>query len=374
MKKWVTIFPDCKNFHLIKDVGYIPYIMSKNFKFESSVVTFNNDIYDYVNTYLKGLKIEFLNQKIKNDKLAVLIYLLKYSKKIDVLNLFHLKPKHLIYIYIYKLLNKKGKAYIKLDANETIKNINLNEKQLKSFIYKKLLKYCDLISVETKELYEWLNNNWEQNVEYIPNGFWINNESVNDKNLNIENIKSKQNYITAVGRIGDKNKNIEILIEAFKRIYNEIPNWKLYLVGEMTDEFSNYLESVKEKYPDISKRIIKKGYISDLELLDSIYRQSKIFCMTSISESFGLVFVEAIKNGCYIVSSDVLAAKDIVNEGKNGTIFKSNDLDELTKLLRYSCDNYDTLCDPKKISEFAYDNFSWIKICENIYKYLGFVN
>lgn len=365
MRKWVTIFPDCKNFHLIKDVGYIPYIMSKNFKFQSSVVTFNNDNYNYINTHLKGLKIEFLNSKIKNDKLAVLIYLLKYSKEIDVLNLFHIKPKHLMYIYIYKLLNKKGKAYIKLDANETIKNINLDQKNIKHFIYKIFLKYCDLISVETTELYEWLNKNWKYNVEYIPNGFWMNDESFNNKNYNI-----KQNYITVVGRIGDKNKNIEILVEAFKRIYKEIPDWNIYLVGSMTDEFSEYLKDIEENYPDIEKRIIKQGYVSDLEKLDLIYSQSKIFCMTSISESFGLVFVEAIKNGCYIISSNVLAAKDIINNGENGVVFESNDLEELIKLLKYSCKNYDILAEPDKISKFAYDNFNWNKICANIYKYL----
>ena len=183
MKRWVTIFPECKNFHLIKDVGYIPYIMHKKFGFNSSILTFKEDNYDYTKSYLNGLKMEFLDKKYKSDKLAIVVYLIKNSKNIDVISLFHLKPKHLLYIFIYKMLNKNGKAYLKLDANETIKDIDLNSNSIKPFIYRKFLKYCDLISVETTELYEWLNANWKLSVKYIPNGFWGNDNSATIKEI-----------------------------------------------------------------------------------------------------------------------------------------------------------------------------------------------
>lgn len=366
MKRWVTIFPECKNFHLIKDVGYIPYIMHKKFGFNSSILTFKEDNYDYTKSYLNGLKMEFLDKKYKSDKLAIVVYLIKNSKNIDVISLFHLKPKHLLYIFIYKMLNKNGKAYLKLDANETIKDIDLNSNSIKPFIYRKFLKYCDLISVETTELYEWLNANWKLSVKYIPNGFWG-----NDNSATIKEIRDKKNYITTVGRLGSEYKNTELLLDSFVKIYNDIPQWQLCLVGSMTKEFERYLNTIISKNPDIEDRIILRGYVSDLNELDGIYEESRIFCLTSISESFGLVFVEALKNGCYIVTSNVLAAKDVTNNEEFGHVFELNSKNTLADILREVCLEKIDKIDYKNIQKFGYEKFNWNKICESIYSYLG---
>ncbi|MGL5416403.1 MAG: glycosyltransferase family 4 protein [Clostridium sp.] len=361
MKKWVTIFPECKNFHLIKDVGYIPYMMHKKFGFDSHMVSFKNDEYEYLENELKGLKIDFIENGFLGDKLAVIKYLLKNSKEIDVLQLFHLKPKNLIYFFIYKLLNKEGKTYLKLDANSTIKNISLQGKTIKERIYKKFIKYCDLISVETTELYNWLNKNWSIKVEYVPNGFW--------KSSLKREIK-KENYITMVSRLGAEHKNSKDLIEAFKEIYKEIPEWKIVLVGDMTEEFKEYYKNII-KDEELKNRIIYKGFINDLNELDKIYAESKVFCLTSSSESFGLVYVEALKNGCYIVTSDVLAAKDITCNEKYGEIYTSKNIQELKNKLLKACKDKKIENISEEISEFAYEKFSWDKICGTINEKLG---
>lgn len=358
-KKWVTLFANCENFHLIKDVGYIPYVMSERFNYDSYIVTFNNGSYDYVNTYLKGLKISFLDEKIKNEKLAILKYLFKCSKKTDVLQVFHISITNLIYIFVYKSLNRKGKTYLKLDASEAIKNIKVGSGSVKGRIYELLLKRCDLISVETTVLAKWLNQNWPVDVEYIPNGFWNSeNKKCNSK---------KYNYITTVGRLGAKYKETHILIEAFQKIHINIPEWKLRLVGPMTREFEDYLKDILDKNEDLKRKIIIDGYISDLEELDSIYEQSKIFCLTSSLESFGLVFVEALKNGCYILTSNVLAAKDVTNNESYGRIFDAGKSDELASLLNDTCNHYDEVVNIDEIKNFAHSKFDWYTIGQEIY-------
>lgn len=361
MKKWVTIFPHCKNFHLIKDVGYIPYMMNKEFGFESYIATFNEDGYEYLNTYVKGLKFDFLNKSIRSGKLASLWYILTNAKKIDVLNVFHISANSLIDIFIYKLINKNGKAYLKLDASEGLKSIKLNKKNIQAYLYNYLLRYCDLVSVETTELYKWIQQNWNYKVEYVPNGFWVSN---NEK-ISISQ-KNKKNYITTVGWIGTEVKNNETLVEAFIKVYKKIPGWNLCLVGEMTGDFKEYINTIFKNNEELSERILIKGYINDLDKLNDIYLETKIFCMTSISESFGLVFVEALKNGCYIITSNVLAAKDVTDNEKIGCIFNAKDINKLAELLEDSCINYDELVDVDEIQKYAYKNFDWKSICENI--------
>ena len=139
----------------------------------------------------------------------------------------------------------------------------------------------------------------------------------------------------------------------------------------MTKEFERYLNTIISKNPDIEDRIILRGYVSDLNELDGIYEESRIFCLTSISESFGLVFVEALKNGCYIVTSNVLAAKDVTNNEEFGHVFELNSKNALADILREVCLEKIDKIDYKNIQKFGYEKFNWNKICESIYSYLG---
>ena len=50
------------------------------------------------------------------------------------------------------------------------------------------------------------------------------------------------------------------------------------------------------------------------------YNRAKIFLLTSKWESFGIVLVEALRFGDYIITTDVGGAKDITNNGKIGIV------------------------------------------------------
>ena len=87
-KNFVTLFPSTYNVNLTKDVGYIPYILYRNFGYNSAIVSFKNDSYIYLNQYVKGIKMEFL--KKGNERIACIKYILKNAKNIDILNMYHM--------------------------------------------------------------------------------------------------------------------------------------------------------------------------------------------------------------------------------------------------------------------------------------------
>ena len=121
--RFVTLFPATENVHLTKDVGCIPYMLHKEYGYDSKIVTFNNGDYPYINEYLSGLKIEFI--KKGNERFSCLEYVIKHAKEIDILNMYHMSlGKSLLCFYIYKKVNHKGIAYLKLDMDlRTIKII-----------------------------------------------------------------------------------------------------------------------------------------------------------------------------------------------------------------------------------------------------------
>ncbi len=88
-KNYVVIFPKLHNFHLMKDVGMIPYFMSKFFDYNSFIVTYKNDDYGYLKELNKDskLKLIFLKKRF-NDRINVLLYILRNARHIDVLQFY----------------------------------------------------------------------------------------------------------------------------------------------------------------------------------------------------------------------------------------------------------------------------------------------
>lgn len=359
---FLTIFPETENVHLTKDVGMIGYILYKYYGYNSTIASYkNSENYSYLHDEVKGLKLDFIKRVTGNSTMDGIIYLFKNVRNIDVLNIFHITLQSCCWIAVYKILNRKGKVYLKLDADYRIKEYYINRDVIKWKIKRTLLKKCNLISVETKILCNYINDKWKINVEYIPNGFYDNNIK------SIINYEYKENVICTVGRIGTFEKATDILLEGFKIAADNIQDWKLKIIGPIEEEFKNYINEFFKANPRLKERIIFKGPIYDRQALENEYKKAKIFCLSSRKEGFPLVFLEAIKNGCYIISSDLEAAYDVTDNQKYGTIFPIDNSEELAKCFSDICNQEYKLRDVcSKVQDYAYENFYWPDICRKI--------
>ena len=101
--------------------------------------------------------------------------------------------------------------------------------------------------------------------------------------------------------IGDfsKNKNVVRLIQAFLEISAQKSNFHMNIVGKGGGHETKILNLVESN----NSKITYHGVIYDKAKLKEIYVQSHIFAMPSISETFGLVYVEALSQGLPIVCS-----------------------------------------------------------------------
>ena len=359
---FATMFPETKNVHLVKDVGMIAYIMYRKYGFNSKIICYNNGEYPYLNKEVKGLEIGFIKRYTGNSIIDGSIYLIFNSHNIDVLHLFHFNKRTVIYTYIYKIFNRRGKIYLKLDADNKIKKaMTPYSKGIKTKMKKLILKKYSLISVETSKIYNYLKDNWISNIKYIPNGFY----DYDDKTL--VNYEEKENIICTVGRIGTYQKATNILLEGFKLAEDKIGNWKLKIIGPIESDFRNYIDEFYINNPNLKDKIIFTGPIYDRNKLNEEYKKSKIFCLTSRFESFGLVFLEAMKNGCYLITSDIESSLDVTDNKKYGNIFPIDDVKELANCLVTACNNENSLYENcKNIQEYVYKKFYWPVICKKV--------
>lgn len=354
-KQFVTLFPYTYNVNLTKDVGCIPYIMHKVYGYTSTIVSFKNGEYEYLNSYVKGLKLKFLRKE--NERIAGIKYVLKNAKSIDVLNMYHMSVgKSLLCLCLYKLLNKQGVSYLKMDLDFKTLDIIENYNFFKKIVLRLMSKNIDIISSESTVIARRVENILGRKVEYIPNGVLEYDSMSMETDLN----KKKQNMFLTVGRLGTEQKATEFLVEAFINIKDKT-KWNLCLVGKCEEAFIHYMNQKFKDYPDLKNRINITGEIIDKNKLTEIYKLSNIMVLPSKYESFALVNVEAMLNGCRLLLSDqVSPAEDFKQLGDFCQIVEYGNITQLAeKMLNMSQCEYDA----NKIANVAVDNFLWTKIC-----------
>lgn len=370
---FVTLFTDTENFHLVKDVGQLPYFMYKTEGYDSELISYkNNEEYPYLNKEVKGLKLTFISGKGRflYFELGLISYLWSFSKSIDVLNLFHFKKDHLLYLLLYKTLNPKGKAYIKLDMDILFfKDYNAflySKYSLKNYLLKGITKWMfkltNVFSVETEEARSYLLKVYpelEQKLICIPNG--VDNLYLNEE-IKLRPWEEKEDIIITVGRIGTLQKNTELFLEALKEV--ELNNWKVYILGPIEEDFQKYIKQYFLEHPQLKNRIIFTGNISDRKELFEWYNRAKVFCLTSRWESFGIVFTEALYFGNYIITSPVSSAAYITANGKYGTIAEAS---EFSKAIQKSIEpGFLKTQRYEEIKSFAKKNFTWTGIIKKL--------
>ena len=354
----------------MNEIGLFPYYLKKFYGVSGSVLTFNHGPYPYLENELKGLEIEFLGKTKKWFKLhtSIIKYLFLNSKRIDVFCVKTLTWENLIYLFIYKILNPKGKSYLKLDTDlGIIKNAMLRypfNRGLYFFLFNKV----DLFSVESLSVDRKLRKSYpgifNKRLEFIPNTIYIYD---NDVDIKIE----KEKIILFIGDVGSKVKATAILVDAFIKLGRK--DWSLFLVGPICDGFEKFLVERFEKYPNFRDKIVLFGKLQDRRFINNLYDRVAIFCLPSLSESFGIVMIEAASRGCYLITSELTAALDITNNWTMGSKIRPGNFEDLLDVLKISTSPEkfgEILNDGEKLSNYFKSNYSPEVVISRLYNNL----
>ena len=166
---------------------------------------------------------------------------------------------------------------------------------------------------------------------------------------------NRKKQIIAVGELKIE-KGFEYLIEAFSNLIknNSVQGYSLVIIGGGLLQ-----ESLQERINSLnmSNFIHLLGRKNRDDLID-LYNQSEIFVLSSISEGFPKVLLEAISCGCGIVSTDVGAVRSVLSNATLARPKKTQDLEMAIK----KCINYN--CKP----DVDLSKFSWESVRATYYK------
>ena len=134
-----------------------------------------------------------------------------------------------------------------------------------------------------------------------------------------------RNHLISIGRFS-KEKGMPDLIDVFKLAHDQNKELILDLVGDGPQK--NMVVDKIYEY-GLEKSVIVHGFISQEEI-GELLKNASLYLMTSFTESFGIVLIEAMSYGvpCLAYKS-AEGACDLIEEGKNGYLIEDRDPDKM---------------------------------------------
>ncbi len=123
-----------------------------------------------------------------------------------------------------------------------------------------------------------------------------------------------------------QGKGHKQLIQAFSSIAGELPDAKLFLVGQGdTTESRNLAAEL-----GVGGRVIFTGWRSDAA---ACLNAMDIFVQPSLSEAFSQVLIEAMGSGLPVIATDVGSAREVIESGENGLLVEADDPGSISRHL-----------------------------------------
>ncbi|MDG2433289.1 glycosyltransferase family 4 protein [Flavobacterium sp.] len=332
-KVYMNLFKSLDNLHINQYV-YVP-VRSDN------LIDKNKILFDSDNSKLIYSKV-LSNYTRINYKLKIRRTLVDLVTKIPIakVKVIHAHTWFSDGGLAYELHKKTGIPYI-----VTVRNTDLNlffkyMLHLRDYGVKILNAASKIIFISTVYKERFLNLNYikskcsenlPQKCLVIPNGiddFWLRNRSNKERNLHSP-IK-----LLYVGNFS-KNKNVMRLIQAVELLNNKGADFELTIVGEHGKQQKAIVDKIQG-----AREFRYLGKIDDKKALLKLFRESDLFTMPSHSETFGLVYIEALSQDTPIIYTINEGIDRFYDDFKIGEGVDSSSVTSISNGIKTICNNY----------------------------------
>ena len=171
-------------------------------------------------------------------------------------------------------------------------------------------------------------NNYKCKCVFIPNML----DTIPDNTSTLDETR-----IISVGRLS-KEKGFVDLVDVYKKYKDKYPDspWYLDIVGNGSER--NKIVDRIYSYK-LTNDITMHGYLKKKDL-NEVFHESSIYLMTSYTESFGIVLIEAMSHGIPCIAFDSAeGANDLITNDYNGYLIPDRDFDKMIEKLNLLATN-----------------------------------
>ncbi|MBF4505961.1 glycosyltransferase family 4 protein [Flavobacterium sp. JLP] len=302
--------------YFIENFGYEVHILSQNEETDLSFYNFNSKVV-FHNMILKGNTFQFLKSYTKEVKQKI--------KQInpDVILVADNGLKAFVFPFIIKtktpiVFECHGSKFIEEQSQKT----NLLSKLIQKLKYRfkdfAVRRFTKIVALSDESLKEWN----VKNGVVIPNPSWIQTE-------NFPDLKNKK-VITAARN--SYEKGLDRLLVIWKKAGEKHPEWTL-------DIYTDDIESLEKKAISLG---IKSGinYFKFVKNIQENYLEASIYAMTSRTEGFPMVLLEAMALGLPCIAYDCpIGPRTIITNAENGILIPDNNEEMFVEKLSFLIEN-----------------------------------
>jgi len=201
---------------------------------------------------------------------------------------------------------------------------------IKRYFYYNFVKYTeksclnnlDSLASVSESIKEKLKDNYkidDKKISVVYNSIFL--KSNPDK---INNKEERERVILIVGN-NLQRKGIIVLFKAFVKLQEKYPDLKILAIGQ--DINKKYLESLV-KDMSIEKRVEFVDTKPNEYILEKM-REASLYVMPSLSEGFGITFLEAMACGTPVIGGNIGGTRELIKDGGNGFLVNPGDYKDL---------------------------------------------
>jgi glycosyltransferase involved in cell wall biosynthesis len=169
----------------------------------------------------------------------------------------------------------------------------------------------------------------------IANGVDSKKCKINPFGVNVDIFKPRESIpkvprFVCVGSI-TLRKGHQYLFPAFNRIKQKYPDAELYCLGAVLSDFKH----IWKQWKDL---VTFQGHMSHFELA-ALYQRSTAFVLPSVEEGFARAIIEAMSSGVAILATYESGATTLVENGKEGIIFQTRNVDAIYNAMKVMIEN-----------------------------------
>lgn len=174
------------------------------------------------------------------------------------------------------------------------------------------------------------------------------------------NIQNDDLVFGFVGRI-TRDKGINELLEAYKKLKENLNNTKLFLVGDFEAE-----EQLDQDLLNWSRNDNDIVYISSKTDIERYFSALDVLVLPSYREGFGNVIIEAEAMGVPVIVSNIPGPIDAMVNGKTGLTVEVKSVNSLFDSMMKMTDDNLRKNMSANAQKYAVENFDSEKLCEKI--------
>ncbi|ALO33661.1 hypothetical protein CMT41_02235 [Colwellia sp. MT41] len=294
-------------------INYANELVKMNF--DVTILVFNLNKQFYISELDDAVKIESLDALTGTRAFSIIIKKKEILDKFDLFIAFN--HQIALILFVLKFLLKINKPLIARNVNNlkmdlAAKKGSFIKRNITKFLMRNLYSKMTAYIAQCNAMKESMIESYsipKEKIEVIYNPV-----STTFKKINLK----KDIDILFVGRL-TQQKGIDNFIKIITKIYKELPNLHLYIVGQ-GDLKDDLISSLEE---------LGVHYTHDLQSGDlvNLYNRAKVTVLTSYYEGYPNVLVESIACGTPVVSFDCKSGpSEIIKHGVNGFLITNFDV------------------------------------------------